>query len=80
MEFLQHLFDYQKFSIDLGNILHANIQDLLDDGQLLQIMAAHTNTNTTNGGDDPLPLWSFEIWNESLLKDAKKHRIANDNN
>jgi hypothetical protein len=81
MEFLQHLFDYQKFSIDLGNSFHANIQDILY-GQPLQIMAAHTNTNmnTTNGEDDPLPLWSFEIWNESLLKYAKKHMIVNDNN
>jgi hypothetical protein len=74
MEFLQHLFDYQKFSIDLGNNFHANIQDILD-GQPLQLMAAHTK-----GKDNPLPLWSFEIWNESLLKDAKKHMLAHDNN
>ena len=61
MEFLQHLFDYQKFSIDLGSF-HLNTKDILD-GQPLQLMAKH--------GDSYI--WGFEIWNESLLKDAKKH-------
>jgi hypothetical protein len=61
MEFLQHLFDYQKFSIDLGSF-HANTKDILD-GQPLQLMAKHGDKH----------LWSFEIWNEALLEDAKKH-------
>jgi hypothetical protein len=65
MEFLQHLFDYQKYTIDLGSF-QPNIQDLLN-GQPLQLMSASTAQDQA--------LWSFEIWNECLLKDAKKHSI-----
>ena len=63
MDFLQHLFDYQKFSIDLGGF-HANMHDLLD-GQPLQLMAAHGEKT----------LWSFEIWNELLLESARKRNV-----
>ncbi|OEU15215.1 hypothetical protein FRACYDRAFT_148676, partial [Fragilariopsis cylindrus CCMP1102] len=55
-EFLQHLFNFQEFSIELGNMLGSlNLEDMLN-GQPLQIMAAH--------GDQPL--WSFDVWHECL--------------
>eukprot|EP00980_Cylindrotheca_fusiformis_P022634 scaffold9523_cov103-Cylindrotheca_fusiformis.AAC.11 len=60
-QFLQHLFDYKTTSIDLGSF-HHDLNDLLD-GQPLQLMAEHGDT----------VLWDFEIWNEILLNDAKKH-------
>ena len=61
MNFLQHMLDYQKFALDLGSF-HMNVKDILD-GQPLQLMAIH--------GDHKL--WSFEIWNEILLENAKKY-------
>lgn len=61
-EFLQHLFDYQKFVFDIGKHGIA-AQDLLD-GQPLQLMAeAH----------DQAKLWSFQIWHTSLWDDAMNH-------
>jgi len=62
-EFLQHLFNFQDFSIDLVSMLGSvNLEDMLD-GQPLQIMAAH--------GDQPL--WSFDVWHECLWEQAKFH-------
>jgi len=62
-EFLQHLFNFQDFSIELGSMLGSvNLEDMLD-GQPLQIMAAH--------GDKPL--WSFDLWHECLWEQAKFH-------
>ena len=66
-QFLQHLFDYQKFSIDLGS-MHMDCKDMLG-GQPMQLMAAH-------GGK---LLWAFEIWNECLIEDAKRHAFAERN-
>jgi hypothetical protein len=55
-EFLQHLFDFQEFSIELGSMLGSiHLKEVLD-GQPLQVMATH--------GDKPL--WSFDIWHECL--------------
>jgi hypothetical protein len=64
MEFLQHLFDYQQCQIDLGT-MNFDALPLLD-GQPLQLMAAQGNKL----------LWSFEIWNEALIEDAKRHAFA----
>ena len=62
-EFLQHLFNFQEFSIELGNMLGSlNLEEMLN-GQPLQIMAAH--------GDQPL--WSFDVWHECLWEQAKFH-------
>jgi hypothetical protein len=62
-EFLQHLFNFQDFSIELGSMLGSVQLDDVFDGQPLQFMAAH--------GDKPL--WSFDIWHECLWETAKKH-------
>jgi hypothetical protein len=62
-EFLQHLFNFQEFSIELGNMLgNVELEDVLD-GQPLQIMSSY--------GDQPL--WSFDLWHECLWKQAKYH-------
>jgi hypothetical protein len=60
-EFLQHLFDHTNFSIDIGSV-KVELKDILD-GQPMQIMAEW-------GGQK---LWSFDLWNECLIKDASKY-------
>jgi hypothetical protein len=62
-EFLQHMMNFQEFSIDLGNMMGSlKLEEMLN-GQPLPIMACH--------GDQYL--WSFDVWNECLWKQAKKH-------
>ncbi|GAX13170.1 hypothetical protein FisN_17Hh100 [Fistulifera solaris] len=59
-EFLQHLINFDEFSVELGSVLGAiRLQELLD-GQPLQIMATHFERR----------LWSFDIWHEMLVEDA----------
>lgn len=61
-EFLQHLFNFQDFSIELGSMLGSvHLQDILD-GQPLQVMATHEEER----------LWSFDLWHESLLDKARQ--------
>jgi hypothetical protein len=63
-EFLQHLLNFQEFSIELGSMLGSvELEDILE-GQPLQVMASH--------GD--VPLWSFDIWHECLWEKAQKHK------
>lgn len=67
-EFLQHLFNFQDFSIELGSMLGSvHLKDVLD-GQPLQIMAAHGEQS----------LWSFDIWHECLWEEAVKHHREGD--
>ena len=67
MEFLQHLFDYHKYKIDLGKMSYDMTNVLV--GQPLQFMAAQ-------GENCDRTLWAFEIWNESLLDAAQEHASA----
>jgi hypothetical protein len=62
-EFLQHMMNFQEFSIDLGNVMGSLKLEEMMDGQPLPIMACH--------GDQYL--WSFDVWNECLWEQAKKH-------
>ena len=65
-EFLQHLFDFQDFSIELGSMLgKVDLEDILA-GQPLQIMAAHGKH----------PIFSFDIWHKCLWEKAKKHATS----
>lgn len=69
-EFLQHLFDYHSFSIELGSSVHVGVKDILY-GQPLQLMAEYHRDGQEI--DDPdNNLWAFEIWNECLWKDAQE--------
>jgi hypothetical protein len=62
-EFLQHMFNFQDFTIELGSIMGSvKFQDILE-GQPLQIMAMHGNQK----------LWCFDIWHECLLADSKRY-------
>ena len=62
-EFLQHMVNFQDFSLELGSVLGSvKLAEMLD-GQPLPIMASH--------GDQHL--WSFDVWNECLWKQAAKH-------
>lgn len=60
-EFLQHLFNFQEFSVELGSMIGSvQLKESLD-GQPLQFMATHGANR----------LWSFDIWHESIVDDAK---------
>jgi hypothetical protein len=62
-EFLQHLFNFQDFTIELGSIMGSvKFQGILE-GQPLQIMAMHGNQK----------VWCFDIWHECLLADSKRY-------
>ena len=64
-EFLQHLFNFQEFSVELGSMLGSvHLEEILD-GQPLQIMAGHGSK----------PLWSFEVWHQCLWERAKYHEL-----
>lgn len=71
-EFLQHLFDYQNFTIELGSSFHVKAKDILN-GQPLQIMAEHHREGQEESMLVNNKLWSFQIWNECLWNDAMEH-------
>ena len=63
-EFLQHLFNFQDFAIELGSMLGSiHLEDILD-GQPLPLMSCYAGEH---------PLWSFDIWNECLWEQAQKY-------
>jgi hypothetical protein len=66
-EFLQHLFNFQDFSIELGTMLGSiKLKEVLD-GQPLQIMAEHGEKR----------LWSFDVWHTTLLEESRRYDEAN---
>lgn len=65
MEFLQHLFSFQTFEMELGSLIgNYQLKDLLN-GQPLQLMAMEKSTLNK--------LWSFDIWHECLVGDSLKN-------
>ena len=62
-EFLQHLFDFEAFSIELGSVLGAIPLAPILHGQPLQVMACDSKINY---------LWGFELWHAELMDDVKK--------
>ncbi len=78
MEFLQHLFNFQDFSMELGSMLGSvKLKEILD-GQPIQFMACISSHNKDDDGEEEerrrhQRLWSFDIWHSSLMEDAKKH-------
>ena len=67
-EFLQHLFHFHDFCIELGSLLGSIPLAPLLDGQAMQIMACT--------GADRQKIWSFDVWHECLLDDAQRHFAA----
>ena len=63
-EFLQHLFNFQDFSIELGSMLGSVPLAPILDGQALPIMACHASYDRR--------LWSFDVWHESLVSSKLK--------
>lgn len=62
-EFLQHMVNFQDFSIELGSMLGSiKLEETLD-GQPLPIMAYY--------GDKTI--WSFDCWHECLWEQAQKY-------
>ncbi|KAL7581744.1 hypothetical protein ACA910_022281 [Epithemia clementina (nom. ined.)] len=62
-EFLQHLFNFNDFSIELGSMLGSiKLKEILD-GQPLQIMSLFEQQK----------IWSFDIWHECLVEEARVH-------
>ena len=81
-EFLQHLFNPEKFELSLGSILGNYKVDAYLKGQCLNIMAAHQrlpvegeiDLNHKLVNDSILDtLWSFDLWHENLL-DTGSHK------
>lgn len=62
-EFLQHLFDFEAFSIELGSVLGAIPLAPILHGQPLQVMACDSQINY---------LWGFELWHAELMEDVKQ--------
>lgn len=63
-EFLQHLFNFQDFSVELGSMLGSIPLAPIVDGQALPIMASHADFDQR--------LWSFDVWHESLVSGTAK--------
>lgn len=62
-EFLQHMFNFDDFSVELGPIMGSIRLDEVLNGQPLSIMAEHGSKK----------LWGFDIWHESLYLDAQRY-------
>ena len=65
-EFLQHLVNFQDFSVELGSLLGSLPIAPILTGQPIPIMAM-----TKQGAEQKV--WSFDIWHESLVEGAKEH-------
>eukprot|EP00559_Dactyliosolen_fragilissimus_P005902 CAMPEP_0184861280 /NCGR_PEP_ID=MMETSP0580-20130426/6000_1 /TAXON_ID=1118495 /ORGANISM="Dactyliosolen fragilissimus" /LENGTH=833 /DNA_ID=CAMNT_0027358707 /DNA_START=17 /DNA_END=2518 /DNA_ORIENTATION=- len=78
-EFLQHLINFTTFEVNLGSMGKLSLNEILN-GQPLKIMSAHQHNleegEQLNGriavNEQILDVfWSFEIWHEKLIHDAK---------
>eukprot|EP00542_Grammatophora_oceanica_P015402 CAMPEP_0194050300 /NCGR_PEP_ID=MMETSP0009_2-20130614/34472_1 /TAXON_ID=210454 /ORGANISM="Grammatophora oceanica, Strain CCMP 410" /LENGTH=669 /DNA_ID=CAMNT_0038696847 /DNA_START=87 /DNA_END=2096 /DNA_ORIENTATION=+ len=69
MEFLQHLFDFRTFAMDLGSFLGQMPLDEILNGQPLQLMAL------CHDGPEAQKLWAFDVWHEALLDKAKEYEL-----
>ena len=66
-EFLQHLLNFETFTLEVGTSLKLN--DSLN-GQPLQFMAATLDTTTNPKLMKLNKLWSFDVWHQGLYQDA----------
>jgi hypothetical protein len=64
-EFLQHLFDFELFSIELGSVLGSIPLAPILGGQPLQIMACNSKIQY---------LWGFELWHAELMDDVRSQQ------
>jgi len=68
-EFLQHLVNFEEFSIELGNLIGSIPLD--------PILAGHPLPITAMMKDGKHKVWSFDIWHENLVQNAKDYDTAN---
>ncbi len=68
-EFLQHLMNFEKLEVGLGSMLGKMKLAPILDGQPMNLQAACQLTF----GKEPTfePLWSFDLWHESIIHDQK---------
>jgi Protein of unknown function (DUF1769) len=64
-EFLQHLVNFEDFSVELGNLLGSIPIAPILSGAPIPIMAM------VKEGEQKL--WSFDLWHQSLVEGAKSH-------
>jgi Protein of unknown function (DUF1769) len=64
-EFLQHLVNFEDFSVELGNLLGSIPIAPILSGAPIPIMAM------VKEGEEKL--WSFDLWHQSLVEGAKAH-------
>ncbi|CAB9497488.1 expressed unknown protein [Seminavis robusta] len=70
-EFLQHLVNFQDFSVELGNLLGSIPIAPIFAGAPIPIMAM------VKEGEQKL--WSFDLWHQSLVEGAKEFDAQNGN-
>ena len=64
-EFLQHLVNFQEFSVELGNLLGSLPLAPILSGHPIPIMAM------IKEGEQKI--WSFDIWHENLVESAEEY-------
>mmetsp|Transcript_23510 Transcript_23510/g.55353 ORF Transcript_23510/g.55353 Transcript_23510/m.55353 type:complete len:368 (-) Transcript_23510:1086-2189(-) len=67
-EFYQHILEFSQFAVDMGSIGGMIPLTPAMDGQPLKIMAAHRKNKKSKELES---LWSFDIFHESLYRDAE---------
>ena len=72
-EFFQHLVSLDEFAIHFMKPIGMWPLRSILDGQSLKFMAAYQTRNNLTSIDDMRYLWSFDLWHESLYRDACKH-------
>ncbi|KAL7533285.1 hypothetical protein ACHAXR_005143 [Thalassiosira sp. AJA248-18] len=76
-EFFQHLLLFDEFALNFVKPIGRHPLHGMLNGQPLKFMAAHQILETSEKGkivDEEMRwLWSFDLWHESLYKDAKLH-------
>lgn len=71
-EFLQHLLEFDSFSIELGSMVGSIPLKNILDGQPLQIMASHGAPVPNDPNAINNRIWAFDLWHEFLVPDAER--------
>jgi Protein of unknown function (DUF1769) len=74
-EFLQHSFNFDDFTIELGSMIGSVSLHTVLAGQALQIMASHgPPCKLDDTSLIPNRLWSFDIWHEMLISSERPNQ------
>lgn len=76
-EFYQHLILFDKFALDFPKPVGQRSLKKMLNGQPLRILAMHQEQKQTKtkemNNEKMTTLWSFDIWHETLYKDARSN-------